>query len=191
MSEYDSTYVFMPLAEAQLYFNSPDAAQAIEVYLDDPDQVGALRAAGRGGRRAARLLHRLAAAQRDVLHRAGGGAERHVPHPDADRARRGAEHHLRPHHAGEGQGPRHRHPAHHGRDAEARSCASSSSPARRSAPSARWSASLIGTIICANIESLRQFVSWMTQHRGVRAGALFPLDASRRDGSGARRPRSS
>ena len=45
MSEYDSTYVFMPLSEAQLYFNSPDAAQAIEVYLNDPDQVGALRGA--------------------------------------------------------------------------------------------------------------------------------------------------
>ncbi len=44
MSEYDSTYVFMPLEEAQLYFNSPDAAQAIEVYLDDPDAVGTLRA---------------------------------------------------------------------------------------------------------------------------------------------------
>jgi lipoprotein-releasing system permease protein len=44
MSEYDSTYVFMPLTEAQLYFNSPDAAQAIEVYLNDPDQVSALRA---------------------------------------------------------------------------------------------------------------------------------------------------
>jgi len=43
MSEYDSTYVFMPLSEAQLYFNEPDAAQAIEVYLNDPDQVGALR----------------------------------------------------------------------------------------------------------------------------------------------------
>src|SRR4029079_3256140 len=43
MSEYDSTYVFMPLSEAQLYFNSPDAAQAIEVYLNDPDQVAALR----------------------------------------------------------------------------------------------------------------------------------------------------
>ena len=40
MSEYDSTYVFMPLSEAQLYFNSPDTAQAIEVYLNDPDQVG-------------------------------------------------------------------------------------------------------------------------------------------------------
>ena len=45
MSEYDSTYVFMPLAEAQLYFNSPDAAQAIEVYVDDPDGVGELRQA--------------------------------------------------------------------------------------------------------------------------------------------------
>ncbi len=44
MSEYDSTYVFMPLNEAQLYFNSPDAAQAIEVYLDDPDNVDAMRA---------------------------------------------------------------------------------------------------------------------------------------------------
>ena len=43
MSEYDSSYVFMPLSEAQLYFNEPDAAQAIEVYLNDPDQVGALR----------------------------------------------------------------------------------------------------------------------------------------------------
>jgi len=43
MSEYDSTYVFMPLSEAQLYFNEPDAAQAIEVYLNDPDQVASLR----------------------------------------------------------------------------------------------------------------------------------------------------
>jgi lipoprotein-releasing system permease protein len=44
MSEYDSTYVFMPLVEAQAYFNSPDAAQAVEVYLDDPDNVGSMRA---------------------------------------------------------------------------------------------------------------------------------------------------
>jgi lipoprotein-releasing system permease protein len=43
MSEYDSTYVFMPLTEAQLYFNSPNAAQAIEVYLNDPDEVAAFR----------------------------------------------------------------------------------------------------------------------------------------------------
>jgi lipoprotein-releasing system permease protein len=45
MSEYDLTYVFMPLAEAQLYFNSPDAAHAIEVYVADPDNVGSLREA--------------------------------------------------------------------------------------------------------------------------------------------------
>jgi lipoprotein-releasing system permease protein len=45
MSEYDLTYVFMPLAEAQLYFNSPDAAHAIEVYVADPDDVGSLRSA--------------------------------------------------------------------------------------------------------------------------------------------------
>ncbi len=43
MAEYDSTYIFMPLAEAQLYFNSPEKAQAIEVYIEDPDQVGAMR----------------------------------------------------------------------------------------------------------------------------------------------------
>ncbi len=43
MAEYDSTYVFMPLSEAQLYFNSPDKAQAIEVYLDNPDNVDAMR----------------------------------------------------------------------------------------------------------------------------------------------------
>ena len=44
MSEYDATYVFMPLAEAQLFFNTPDAAEAIEVYLADPDEVGGMRA---------------------------------------------------------------------------------------------------------------------------------------------------
>jgi lipoprotein-releasing system permease protein len=43
MAEYDATYVFMPLSEAQLYFNADDTAHAIEVYLDDPDNVGALR----------------------------------------------------------------------------------------------------------------------------------------------------
>ncbi len=35
MSEYDSTFVFMPFAEAQAYFNLEDEASAIEIYLDD------------------------------------------------------------------------------------------------------------------------------------------------------------
>ncbi|MHA1190267.1 MAG: lipoprotein-releasing ABC transporter permease subunit [Alphaproteobacteria bacterium] len=43
MSEYDSTFVFMPLPEAQAYFNQPDRAGAIEVYLEDPDDVAAMR----------------------------------------------------------------------------------------------------------------------------------------------------
>lgn len=43
MSEYDSTYVFMPQAEAQLYFNKDDTVSFIEVYLQDPDNVGIMR----------------------------------------------------------------------------------------------------------------------------------------------------
>ena len=41
MSEYDSAFVFMPLTEAQAYFNRDDDVTAIEVYIDDPDKVDA------------------------------------------------------------------------------------------------------------------------------------------------------
>jgi lipoprotein-releasing system permease protein len=43
MSEYDSSIIYMPLSEAQLYFNQEDRAQTIEIYVDNPDQVDALR----------------------------------------------------------------------------------------------------------------------------------------------------
>jgi lipoprotein-releasing system permease protein len=39
MSEYDSAFVFMPLPEAQAYFNRAGDVTAIEVYTDDPDRV--------------------------------------------------------------------------------------------------------------------------------------------------------
>ncbi|HET7023301.1 MAG TPA: lipoprotein-releasing ABC transporter permease subunit [Xanthobacteraceae bacterium] len=39
MSEYDSAFVFMPLPEAQAYFNRAGDVTAIEVYVDNPDQV--------------------------------------------------------------------------------------------------------------------------------------------------------
>ncbi len=39
MSEYDSAFVFMPLKEAQAYFNRDGDVTAIEVYTDDPDHV--------------------------------------------------------------------------------------------------------------------------------------------------------
>ena len=43
MSEYDSTIVYMPLSEAQLYFNMEGRVQSIEIYVDDPDGVDALK----------------------------------------------------------------------------------------------------------------------------------------------------
>jgi lipoprotein-releasing system permease protein len=42
MSEYDSSIMFMPLNEAQKYFNQPDTVTVLEVVLDSPDEVGAL-----------------------------------------------------------------------------------------------------------------------------------------------------
>jgi lipoprotein-releasing system permease protein len=39
MSEYDLGFVFMPLTEAQAYFNRSGDVTAIEVYVDDPDQI--------------------------------------------------------------------------------------------------------------------------------------------------------
>src|SRR6186713_2080649 len=39
MSEYDSAFVFMPLAESQAYFNRNNDVTAIEVYTDNPDKI--------------------------------------------------------------------------------------------------------------------------------------------------------
>ena len=43
MSEYDSAFVFMPLKEAQAYFNRAGDVTAIEVYTDNPDRVDRYR----------------------------------------------------------------------------------------------------------------------------------------------------
>ncbi|MCC2689552.1 MAG: multidrug transporter substrate-binding protein [Rhizobiaceae bacterium] len=43
MSEFDASVVFMPFAEAQLFFNLEGRAQTIEVFVDDPDAVDQLR----------------------------------------------------------------------------------------------------------------------------------------------------
>ncbi|MGV0878660.1 lipoprotein-releasing ABC transporter permease subunit [Martelella sp. FLE1502] len=42
MSEYDASIIFMPLSEAQAYFNAGDKVQSIEVFLDHPDDVDAV-----------------------------------------------------------------------------------------------------------------------------------------------------
>ncbi|HEY4203729.1 MAG TPA: lipoprotein-releasing ABC transporter permease subunit [Xanthobacteraceae bacterium] len=43
MSEYDSTMVFMPLAEAQAYFNRANDVTSIEVYTNNPDKIDQFR----------------------------------------------------------------------------------------------------------------------------------------------------
>ncbi len=43
MSEYDAGIVFMPLAEAQAYFNRSADVSAIEVYTSDPDRIDRYR----------------------------------------------------------------------------------------------------------------------------------------------------
>src|SRR3569832_107292 len=43
MSEYDSSFVFMPLAEAQAYFNRNNDVTAIEVFTTNPDQIEQFR----------------------------------------------------------------------------------------------------------------------------------------------------
>jgi lipoprotein-releasing system permease protein len=39
MSEYDAAFVFMPLPEAQAYFNRAGDVTAIEIYTDNPDRI--------------------------------------------------------------------------------------------------------------------------------------------------------
>jgi lipoprotein-releasing system permease protein len=43
MSEYDAAFVFMPLTEAQAYFNRANDVTAIEVYTNNPDQISHFR----------------------------------------------------------------------------------------------------------------------------------------------------
>jgi lipoprotein-releasing system permease protein len=43
MSEYDAAFVFMPLKESQAYFNRAGDVTSIEVYGDDPDKVESYR----------------------------------------------------------------------------------------------------------------------------------------------------
>ena len=45
MSEYDATIAFLPLEEAQKYFNVPNAAHVLEVVIDNPDHVDEIRPA--------------------------------------------------------------------------------------------------------------------------------------------------
>jgi lipoprotein-releasing system permease protein len=38
MYQYDSSFIFMPLPAAQLFFQTPDAVTSLQVFVDDPDR---------------------------------------------------------------------------------------------------------------------------------------------------------
>ncbi len=44
MFEYDSTFIFMPLPLAQVYFRLPDAVTGIEIVVEEPERMEELRA---------------------------------------------------------------------------------------------------------------------------------------------------
>ena len=145
MQEYDSGFVFLPLAAAQLFFQLPDAVSQIEVHLRNPDESDAAAYAIRQALadRPLRIadwqdansgFFQLVQVQRNVMFLILTliilvAAFNIVSSPD---------------HAGEGQGARHRHPAHHGRGAGGRSCGSSCCAAPRWAGSGRSPASASG-----------------------------------------------
>ena len=43
MSQYDRSFIFMPLAAAQIYFEVGEGINQLEVFTDDPGRVGAIR----------------------------------------------------------------------------------------------------------------------------------------------------
>src|SRR5690606_16687429 len=43
MSEYDGAIVYMPLGEAQLYFNAGNRVHSIEIFVADPDRIDKMR----------------------------------------------------------------------------------------------------------------------------------------------------
>jgi lipoprotein-releasing system permease protein len=45
MSEYDNTIAFLPLKEAQTFFNVPNAVHVLELVLNDPDSLDSIRGA--------------------------------------------------------------------------------------------------------------------------------------------------
>ena len=163
MSEYDAAFVFMPLPEAQAYFNRAGDVTAIEVYTDDPDRIDRIPQA-RSPRRPRRPIYMIDWRQRNATFFNALQVERNVmfliltlivlvaalnivsglimlvKDKGSDIAI------LRT--MGATPGRDHAHLPHHRR--------------RRSASSARWSAFLLGTVVCLNIESIRRFLSWLT-----------------------------
>ncbi|MCH7796445.1 MAG: lipoprotein-releasing ABC transporter permease subunit [Proteobacteria bacterium] len=57
MYEYDSSFVFMPLAAAQVYFKMPHEVTNLEVFVDDPDRAPAIARDIQGAMGSALRIH--------------------------------------------------------------------------------------------------------------------------------------
>ena len=115
MYEYDNSFIYASFDAAQLFFRVPDAASYLQVFVADPDRVGAQTRAIDAAFAGRVRIVRLATGQFEPVQRGRDRAQRDVSDPDLDHRRRRVQHHLRHDHDGEGQGPRHRDTAHDGR----------------------------------------------------------------------------
>ena len=66
MSQYDESFIYMPLAQAQLFFGRGTSADQIEIKLDDPDRSAELRE--RSGWAWTRLFRRYDEYERVLAH---------------------------------------------------------------------------------------------------------------------------
>ena len=127
MVEFDSFFLYLPIAPAQDFFKlyedvlrpgqaplPPDAtdaqidaayervyqASAVEIFIEDPDNVAGHAPSPAGGCGPSADPHRLAATQRDVLFGPAGGARGDVHHLVHDHRRCRFQHHFEPRDAG-------------------------------------------------------------------------------------------
>ena len=67
MSEFDNVFVYMPLSEAQLFFNKEHEATVIEAFVSDPEKMDDFRMNVEKAVDASSNRHRLAPAQQNIL----------------------------------------------------------------------------------------------------------------------------
>ena len=181
MSEYDSAMVFMPLTEAQAYFNRAGDVTAIEVYTDNPDRVDAYRKAVQDA--AQRPIFMIDWRQRNATFFNALQVERNVMFliltlivlVAALNIVSGLIMLVKD----------------KGHDiAILRTMGATQGAIMRVFLITGAAIGVVGTlvgfllgvVICLNIESIRQFLSWAHQHRPVLARALFPLASAGRHG---------
>ena len=126
MNEYDTSYVFLPLEAAQIFFQKPDAATQIEVSV--ATRTGFARCTARFARRSPAYQSQIVDWQQsNNSFFAAVQVEQNVMFLILTLIILVAAFNVISvaHHDGEGQDPRHRRAAHLRRRAAARSCASS------------------------------------------------------------------